>query len=161
MPKITIQGTIINFPDSAESPNWSNGIVEFAQAVEDALSGVVGPADVGAQVLNIDAYNPGTSVNIENLSFPISTVRAIFIRYAVYRTTDSNTVYEAGNIMSVYNGNGSIGSKWETVRDSVGDGKISFYVTDTGTVQFSTTAIAGLNHEGRLTFVAQAALQNS
>jgi hypothetical protein len=42
----------------------------------------------------------------------------------------------------------------------VGDGYITFTVTDTGQVEFSTTAISGTGHTGTLTFVAQAILQS-
>lgn len=160
MPNITIQSQVINFPDSGTSPNWASSVTQFAQAVEDALSSVVGPFDVGSQIQIIDASNPGTNVNLTNLNFPISTVRGAFIRYSVSRTTNSTSAFESGNLMVVYNPDGSIGSKWEMVRDYVGDGQITFNITDTGQVQFSTTALAGINHEGRISFVAQALLQS-
>jgi hypothetical protein len=35
---ITIGNTIINFPDSASDPNWAAPVIEFVQAVEDALT---------------------------------------------------------------------------------------------------------------------------
>lgn len=83
MPQITIQNTVIDFPDSAQSPNWSEPVIAFAEAVELALASVVGPYDVPSQVLNIDAYNPGTDIEITALNFPSSEVRSAFIRYAL------------------------------------------------------------------------------
>jgi hypothetical protein len=160
MPIITIQGTPINFPDSAASPNWAEALDQFASAVEEALASVVGAFDVAPQALIIDAYNPGTDIDIAALSFPVSTVRSAFIRYAVFRDTNSTSAYESGELLIVYNPNGPIGNKWEIARRLVGDGKITFTVSDTGQVKFSTEAIAGSSHTGKLTFVAQSILQS-
>lgn len=95
-----------------------------------------------------------------NLNFPTSTVRSAFIRYALFRSTDSTSAYEAGQITVVYNPNGSIGSKWELVRNSDGNGFIDFNIIDTGQVQFSTTALAGINHAGKISYTAVALLQS-
>lgn len=160
MPEITIQGTVIDFPDSSESPNWAEAMIQYAQAVEDALATVVGAFDVAPQALIIDAYNPGTNIDISSLSFPTSTVRSAFIRYAVFRSTSTTSVYESGEILIVYNPNGPVNNKWEIGQRKLGDGKISFSVTDAGQMRFSTTAISGSNHTGKLTFVAQSILQS-
>lgn len=157
---INIQGTIISFPDSAASPNWAEAIDQFAQAVEAALSSVVGAFDVAPQALIIDPYNPGTNVDIVSLSFPVSTVRSAFIRYAVFRDTSTDQSYESGELLVVYNPNGPVNNKWEIAQRLVGDGKITFSITDAGQVRFSTTALPGSNHAGKLTFVAQSILQS-
>lgn len=160
MPIINIQGTVINFPDSAASPQWAEAIDQFAVAVEGALSSVVGAFDVSAQALIIDPYNPGTDIDIVALSFPISSVRSAFIRYAVFRSTTLTQAYESGELLIVYNPNGPINNKWEIAQRLVGDGKITFSITDAGQVRFSTTALSGSNHSGKLTFVAQSILQS-
>lgn len=156
---ITIRGTPIDFPSVGESPNWAESVIEFAQAVEQALEIAVGPFDVPPQVLDISAYNPGTDITIPNLSFSTTSVRAAFIKYAVYRTTDTNTAYEDGRLEIIFNPNGSVNSKWEVIREYGGDGSISFSITDAGQVKFSTVTLTGSNHSGRLTFVAQSLAQ--
>lgn len=162
MPTITIQGTPIEFPNSSASPNWAEGVIAFAEAVESALTSAVGPYDVPPQVVTIDAYNPGTNVDIAALTFPTANVRAAFIRYSVFRTASSptTTAYEAGTLTLVYNPNGSTNSKWEVIRSYVGDGSITFSVSDTGQVSFSTTQIGTTSHTGKLSFVAQALQQS-
>lgn len=160
MPSINIQGTIIDFPDSAAAPNWAEAIDQFANAVAGALGSVVGAFDVAAQALIIDPYNPGTNVDIAALSFPVSTVRSAFIRYAVFRQTSTNSVYESGELLVVFNPFGPTGNKWEISQRLVGDGQIRFSITDAGQVQFTTIAIAGSSHTGKLTFVAQSILQS-
>lgn len=163
MPQISIQNTIIDFPESAQSPNWSESLIQFATAVELALASVVGPYDVPSQILNIDAYNPGTNVEITALNFPSSEVRAAFIRYAVYRETSVTSTYEAGTLDIAYNPNGPVNNKWEIVRESGagGDGQIEFIISDVGQMYFTTTTLSGINHVGNLTFVAQSVLQSS
>lgn len=156
---LVIAGQVINFPSSAESPDWSPAIIQFAQAVTAALSSAVGPYDVPPQTQNIDASNPGTNVNITSLSFPISQVRSAFIYYAVYRTTSTTTAYEAGTLNIVYNPSNPIGMKWEIGQERVGDAQIVFNVTDTGQVQFSTALLGGINHTGRISFNAHSLLQ--
>lgn len=159
MPLITIQGTPVNFPDSSASPNWAPAVIQFAQLVETALASSIGPYDVSPQSFIADAYNPGTNVDLPNLAFPISTVRAAFIRYSVFRTTSTTTNYEQGHLLVIYNPSASVGNKWEITRDYIGDGKITFNITDAGQVQFSTTTMGGINHSARIAYAAQAFTQ--
>ncbi len=164
MPIINIQGTVIDFPDSAASPNWAPAVDQFAKAVEGALASVVGAFDVAPQALIIDAQNPGTNIPIAALSFPISTVRSAFIRYTVFRTTDSDIAGEAGEMTIFYNPDGPVNNKWEVsqvITSGIpGNGRITFNCTDVGQIEFSTTALSGSNHTGKLTFVAQSILQS-
>lgn len=157
---ITIQGTPITFPVAGSSPQWAEAVDQFAQAVEGALNSVTGAFDVAPQALIIDAFNPGTNIPIAALSFPTASVRSAFIRYAVFRSTNTTSVYESGELEIVYNPNGPINNKWEVAQRLVGNGDITFSVTDTGQVEFSTIAIAGSSHTGQLTFVAQSILQS-
>jgi len=154
---VTITGTTVLFPSSGQEANWSGPVVQFAQLVADALSLVAGPFDVFPQIYTM-VSNANTNVNVTNLSFPTSNVRAAFIRYTVYRNTNSTTVTEAGNLIIVYNPSFSIGSKWSINRVYTGDASINFNVTDTGQIQFSTTSIAGTGHVGTITYSATSLL---
>lgn len=157
---ITISGTTINFPASGDSPNWAPAIIQFAQAVQDALNGVAGPFDVQPQIYVMTA-NVNTNVNLPNLSFPTSTVRGAFIRYTVFRSTTgggATTVSEAGNMYVTYNPTNSPGSLWEMSRDYDGDANVTFTITDVGQVQFSSTSIAGSGHTGQIAYTAAALL---
>jgi hypothetical protein len=159
MPRITVNGIPIDFPDTGNSPDWSEAIIDFADAVADTLSGISGAFDVPPQVMNIDSYNPTTTnTDISNLSFSTSEVRGAVIDIAVSRATASTTVSEMCTLTLVYNEDNSVGQKWEMAREMVGDGQIQFNVTDSGQVQFTTTAISGANHTGILTYRARAIL---
>lgn len=162
MPEIIINSQVIAFPDSAQSPNWSEAVIQFAQAVEAALQITSGPFDVAPQTMDISAFNSSTDVVIPALSFPISGVRAAFIKYTVFRQTNSANAYEAGDMIVVYNPNNSSNEKWTlTQGNRSGSGaQIEFSITDTGQMRFSTTALAGSSHSGQLTFEARALQQS-
>lgn len=155
---ITIQGQIIEFPSSAQSPNWAEPVIEFAEAVEGALSGLAGSFDVPPQVYTLTS-DVNTNLDIPLLSFPTSNVRSAFIRYAIYRTSDTTTEAETGTLDVIYNA--TLGS-WQICREAVGtDTKAIFNITNTGQVQMTTTAIGGTYVTGTLSYLAQAILQSS
>lgn len=155
---LTIQGKIIDFPSSAQSPNWASALVEFAEAVEAALDGVAGDYDVAPEILTISS-DVNTLVDIETLSFPTANVRGAFIRYAFERSSDTTTEVETGSLDIIYNDD--TGS-WQSSREAVGtDTGLTFTVTNTGQVQYSTTAIGGTFVSGALTYTAQALLKSA
>lgn len=159
MPIITIAGNVIDFPSTAQSPDWSESIIQFALAVESALSSVVGSFDVAPQSFVLDSYNPGSNIDVPNLSFSTASVRAAFIRYSVYRNTSSTTVTESGDMIIVYNPTNPVGNKWEVIQQRVGDASVLLTITDTGQMQITTSTLAGLSHSGKLAYSAQAFAQ--
>lgn len=150
--RITINGQPIDFPSTSEQQDWSEAVITFAEVVEEALRAVVGTYDVPAQTFTIDAYNPGTDIDIPALSFPTDAVRGIFVQYMVHRETDSDEVNEVGELRALYN---STDNTWDLSRDYADDAQITFSISSAGQVSFSSTAIAGSNHQGFITFKAQ------
>ena len=157
---ITIQGTIINFPTSGESPNWSQPIIDFAKATEAALNSFVGPFDIPPQIY-IMTSNANNNVDLPNLSFPTANVQGAIISYSVYRKTTVEEVTETGTLLVNYNSSAGVGLKWEISREYIGDANVTFNITDVGQVQFSSALIAGTSHDGRVTYQAKAILQNA
>lgn len=155
MPAINIGGSIIQFPDSGTSPNWAEAIIQFAQVVENSLANVAGPFDIPPQQY-IMVSNANTNVDIPNLEFPVSEVRGAFIRYSVFRTTSTTTVAESGTIELIYNPDGSVGNKWERSREYTGDAQVTFAVSDTGQVNFSSALLSGTGHAGTIVYTAKA-----
>lgn len=160
MPTIQIQGTVIEFPNSAASPNWAPALVQFAEAVELALSGVVGEFDVSPQAFDLSAFNPGTDIDIPNLNFPTSQVRSSFISYAIFRSTDDVSVAETGDVAVLYNPANPTGNKWEISPIVLGDASITLSMTDVGQVQISLASISGANYSGIMTYSAKSLKQS-
>ena len=160
MPVITIQGTIINFPDSGSSPNWSQPIIDFAKATEAALNSFVGPFDIPPQIY-IMTSNANTNVDLPNLSFPTADVQGAIISYSVFRNTNSQTITETGSFTVNYNSTRGSGLKWSISREYQDGAQVTFSITDVGQIQFSSTLIAGTGHNGTIVYQAKAILQGS
>jgi hypothetical protein len=161
MPIITIGSQVINFPNSSASPDWSPAIIQFAKAVSQILNTVSGAFDVPNQTFTIDIYNPGTNIDIPALAFPITQVRAASVNYSVFRQTSTTTAYETGIILAVYNPSNPPGSAWEFNIQRVGDAQITFNILDSGQVQFTTQTLTGINHVGKISFVASSLLKTN
>ena len=167
MSVITVKGTRINLPASAAAPNWSPAIIEAFQALADAVNTFAGSFDIPPQTQSIDAFNPGTSVDIDNLVFPPSEVRSATIYYTVFRKTtdsgpaDGQELVEAGSLVIDYNNSRPNSQKWEMGREGIGDAKIDFYVTDLGQLQFTTQTIAGIDHTGIVSYRALSILNSN
>lgn len=154
--QINIQGTLIDFPTSGQSPNWAPAIVEFAQAVEKALDGVANEFDVPPSVVNI--LNGVTGENISALSFASSVVRSAEIKYSVYRKNDDPYLEaESGTLTVVYTG-----SDWAIQREFMSNRatpSVTFFISSTGQVSYNSELKNSLGYEGKLSFSAQTLLQ--
>lgn len=157
MPIIVIGSTSIDFPNTGSSPIWSEAVIQFAEAVELALSGLVSVGDIPKQTFTLDSsHNPGTDITITGFSFSAATVRAGFVKYSVFRSTNTNTVYEMGEMDVIFSNANPPGSKWELQQQRVSDAQITFVIDDSGQFSFSTTAIPGTGHTGKIVFSATA-----
>lgn len=157
---ITINGTIIQFPSSGQSPNWSQAVIQFAQAVAAALNLVVGPFDVPPQTF-VMTSNSNTNVILPNLTFPPSDVQGAIIFYSVFRQTTGSgatTVSETGELLINYNPTFPTNQKWAISRDFVGNADVTFSISDVGQLQFSSSSITGLDHTGTIVYQAIAIL---
>lgn len=169
MPRIIIKGTTIDLPNSGSSPNWAPAIIEAFQAIADAVNIFAGTFDVAPQTKNIDIFNSSSNIDIDNLVFPPTDVRAVTVFYTVYRKTDETTLgsgdgqelAETGTLEMVYNESRPATQKWEVGRMGEGDALIVFNVTDLGQVQFSTTPLTGINHSGIISYRALAILNSN
>jgi hypothetical protein len=164
MPKIVIKGTPIDIPASGASPNWAPSIIEAFQAIADAVNSFTGTFDVAPQTIVIDAFNPGINIDVDNLIFPPTDVRAATIFYTVYRKTDNSgpadgvELAETGTLEMVYNNSRPATQKWEFGRAGEGDAQVTFTITDLGQVRFTTETLTGINHTGILSYRAIAIL---
>lgn len=171
--EITVNNTVIDFPSSAQSPNWAPALIEFAQNTADALDGIAGEFDISPQV--IDILNDGAEHEVasasKSLSFSTTSVRAAFIRYSVYRAnTPGYNHAETGLLSIVYNPSGSVGSKWEIQREFTGNqtpegtagaatSGVLFRIDDSGQVYYTAVSVTSTGYAGKLSFAAQALAQ--
>jgi len=151
---VTIQGNSLSLPEVSASPNWAPGQVAFNKAVANALQFTVGTFDIPPTTYQM-VSNVNNDVEIGGLAFPTSQIRAVFLYYSVFRTTSTNNQAEAGMITMVYNPNNSVNNKWEKVQQFCGSSTVTFSITDSGQVTFSSTSLAGSNHSGTIGYYAK------
>lgn len=173
--QITISGTTIEFPSSAQAPNWAPALIEFAQLVESALIAVSGPFDVSPQTIPI--VNNGIKTNIQVLLFTSSLVKSVVIKYAFQRQMETsvgsgiyNKQFETGTLNLVSDTSNPVSQGWKIQRDFIGNttpvenpsGTISeglmFYVDNSGQVSYDASIMVGApgTYTGVLTITAQA-----
>ena len=158
--RIIIKNTPIDIPEQGDSQPWGPAITEALQALSDAVNVSTGAYDLPPQVFNIDSYNGASNITIDNLYFPPTEVLSALVMYGVKRQTqdsgagDAKNVSEEGTLHIVYNETNPVGNKWEISRESMGDASMTFSITDLGQLQFSNTALSGINHSASLSFRA-------
>lgn len=155
MPTIVIQNTPIEFPNSGSSPNWAPAVIEFAQAVEEALSAAVGDYDVSPQVYTL-INNANTDLEVPNLTFSITEVRSATIEFSVYRETNTNKSFAKGRLNLFYDDDAA---SWAVQReDDIGNvtDEVTFDITPSGQVRISTETLAGSGYSGTISYSAKA-----
>lgn len=121
MPKLTIGGTVINFPATGRDAVWSDAVTDFASAVTDQLSGLSGQFDINPKVQTL-SLDQNTNLAIANANFPSGSVRGFNFQYSIYRTNGVTHLAEKGSVIAVYNtGNAS----WELEHNFIGDKQAS------------------------------------
>jgi hypothetical protein len=160
MPIITIAGQVIDYPDDGSSPDWAPAVIQFSQIVATTLNSLLGAFDIPNQSFTIDSYNPGTNIPIPGFFFSPTAVRGGVVEYSVYRNTTTTTVVETGELLLAYNQNGTPGSLWEMTQTKAGNADITFTMLDSGQMEFTTTVLGGLSHNGVISFVGKALLRS-
>jgi hypothetical protein len=117
--KITIGGTVINFPTSGTDANWAEAVTEFALAVENQLLSVGLITDIAPQVTDIPEANSGSPKALFTVDG--TQVRAFTMQYGSYRVSTglgatSKTV--SGVVNGVYN---ETTSSWTIEHEFIGD----------------------------------------
>jgi hypothetical protein len=78
-------------------------------------------------------------------------VRAAFIQYSDYRTTDSVELVEAGDMVIAYK---TTAAEWTLQRDFTGESNVTFTITATGQVQYTSSNESGSGYTGTMKFKA-------
>lgn len=153
---IVVNNIPILYPSPGDSPGWGAEATEFAVEVAEVLNNILAPTDITSTSFDI-ANNTTVFTDILGLNFNTGLVRAAYqIPYAVYRVTDSNPSghAEVGEIQAVYDNAAASGSKWTWSVEFTGDSGITFFITDSGQIQYKSTNITGANYAGTINFRA-------
>lgn len=147
---VTIGNKTFEIPDPGEKIGWAEDTTDYLIAIADALTTVQGPNDI-LQTTSALANNQSSPAIISGFSFSTANVVAIDSSFVVARTFDSGatTVTESGKIIGSYDG-----SVFTISVDSEGDSGISFDITNTGQITYTSSDLS--NHvSSSITFTAR------
>ncbi len=114
---LTIKGVTYRYPASNDE-QWGTDATNWAIAVTDALGAVsvegdiAPPSSAQASILN----NQSSAVNVTDLVFDNSVVRAAIVHYYIYRKHDATEIMEAGTLTLRY-----VNSAWTFSQEFQGD----------------------------------------
>jgi len=92
--------------------------------------------------------NQSTPASIAGLSFDGSVYRAVVLRYAIYRVTDTNEVAQTGQLRLTYKTNAAT---WSISDDFSGDDAgVTFSVDATGQILYASTDLTGTGYSSNL-----------
>lgn len=148
---LTIQNVPYTYPEAGETPGWGEAATDWAQAVTDAVNGIVGAGDILPTLATI-ANNQTIFTSVTGLIFNTTNVKAAHIEYMVFRSTNSTELDEIGSLSAIYN---TSTTSWELGRRSTGDAGIEFSITSGGQIQYKSSNIAGTSYSGRIRFRAR------
>jgi len=107
--------------------------------IEDSTTGTFTPAN-----------NVSSPADITGLAFNGVNIRAVHIKYYVYRNTSTTELAEAGNIRLIYK---TVAGSWQIDNTAVGDpAGIAFTVTSGGQVRYTTTNMGGTGYTAKMSF---------
>ena len=154
MPKtLIVNNTPYSYPTAGDAPGWGNDATNWASGVTDVLSDLLGPNDILETAFNI--ANGVSTQSVTGLVFNAAAVRSAKIDYAIYRVSDVETSgnTESGVLNIVYDNVAG----WLISHGSItGDAGVTFTITPTGQIQYSSTTLAGTVYSGTMKFRAKA-----
>lgn len=114
MPKITIGSDVINFPSTGSDAVWSQPVVDFAVAVESALTAVVSTYDISPNSVELPNNTTFTDIAAGTISFPSAYVASFVFTYSIQRVGLSGKyISEYGVINGVFNEDPGVNGGWK------------------------------------------------
>lgn len=151
---LNVRGTVYDYPTSGQDPGWGGPATDWAQAVTETLTLIVGPNDILQTSFSIN-NNQTTSELVRGLYFNPTQVRAANINYSVFRSTASSTTVETGELLITYDATQSVNQKWKITQRSNGSAGVLFTLDDSGQFFYTSSNIAGTSYSGILRFTAR------
>lgn len=152
---LIVNGQTYQYPANRESPSWGEDATAWAEAVTEVLANTVGTGDIVLTAANI-ANNQAAPANVIALAFDTGAVRAAIVEYAVYRVTTGVGAQEAVEVGTMYLGYKSTAASWEIAVIGGAGAGTTFSITNTGQVQYVSTAFTGSSYNGNIKFRARA-----
>lgn len=153
---LTINGTVYPFPTQGDSPPWGDELTSSVAAIVSGLNTLIGAGDILTTIFTI-ANNQSSASNVTGLAFDNSTVRSAAIFYSIYRSSNTPSEYsETGTIYITYK---PTAGSWELAQVGVGSSGVTFTITSSGQIRYTSTNIGSGAYVGKMVFKASSFLQ--
>lgn len=153
--QVTIQGTTYTLNQQSDNAPWGEQLSDLLQTIVDVANNSVGPNDILTTSFSI-ANNVSSATNVNGLNFDPSQVRSAIINYSLYRHTNSNELSECGQILITYK---TTAGTWELAQTYAGSSGVTFTITNTGQIKYTSTNVSGSSYTGKMKFNARAFTQ--
>lgn len=152
----------LGIPATEVSADWLNDTVqeELCNVVENAgltLSKVdntqlwqalLALLGIGGQQIHQDINNADTGVDITGLVFDKTVFKGAQIDFDLYRQTDSSNKWESGTLFVTHD---PVADLWRiTLTSNFDDCGVTFAISATGQISYSSDSLAGANYEGKI-----------
>lgn len=152
---ITINGSSYSLPSQGDPAPWGEDLTNILEALSDVANNSLGTGDILNTSFNV-ANNQSAVANVNGLSFNTSLVRSAIIQYSLYRSSTTTELSESGHIYVTYK---STAGTWEIAQSYVGSSGVTFSITNSGQIQYTSTNFSGSSYSGKMKFNAKAFLQ--
>lgn len=158
MIQLIVAGQTYNYPQQNDSPPWGSEATDWAIAVTDALTSVIGPYDIAETIATI-ANNQVAPASVIGLAFNPVTVRGAVVDYTIYRVTTSSGATEQGETGTMYITYLNNANTWNIAVAGGGTAGVSFTMNPAGQVLYTSSNFTGSNYIGTIHFKASAFAQ--
>jgi hypothetical protein len=149
---LIVNNTPYEYPTAGDEPGWGSDATNWAEAVTEVLSDLLGPNDLLETAFNV-ANNQLVASPVTGLVLNAASVRAAEISYSIYRQTSTNSLVESGKINVAYNNASPNPNKWEINQGNiVGDAGVIFTIDNAGQIQYTSTNVSGSLYTGTMKF---------
>lgn len=147
MIRLTLNGTVYNYPSPGDENKWGEDATAWAEAVNSTLGTIIGAGFIQETTVTIND-DVSTFTNILGASFNNAVSRSFKFNYSVTRSDGITNSVETGLINGIYNG-----SDWDYSIERTGDAGMDYNVTSTGQLQYKSSNIGG-TYSGSISFYA-------
>lgn len=159
--QLVVNGISYTYPIAGTNPQWGEDASEWAQAVTEVLSNLVGEFDILGTNFSLD-NNVDPANLITGLSFSNSVTRSAEISYTIYRLAEDSgagltELSETGKINIIRR---STEDEWEFSQIKTGDAQVSFFINSDGTFSYTSSDLpSDVSYQANLTFSAKVTLR--
>lgn len=140
---LIINTQVFNYPSPGDAPGWGEDATDAFAALVAYVNGISPPTDIVLASANL-VDNVSVPTTIANLVFNSSLIYGAIVEMTIQRSNNSTTATEIDTLDLVYS-NG----QWYMDRQQTGtDTGVVFSITNSGQLQYTTTALGGSNYSG-------------